>query len=614
MAHESFEDAEVARVMNRDFVAIKVDREERPDIDAVYMNVCQALTGQGGWPLTVIMTPDQKPFFAGTYFPKHQRYSMPGVMEILTSVAERWKTKKHELVESGESIAQALQNGAGRETAALSKAAAEDAFSALEGAYDETWGGFGRAPKFPAPHQLMFLLRYHHIFGDPRALTMVEGTLEHMYMGGMFDHIGFGFSRYSTDSKWLVPHFEKMLYDNALLAIAYLEAYQATKKELFKAVAESTLEYVTRELTDEAGGFYSAQDADSEGVEGKYYVFNRQEIISLLGEENGNAFCDYYGITEKGNFEGKSIPNLLHSNDEDKPDKRMDRLRKAVLAYRAHRTVLHKDDKILTSWTSLMTVAFAKAYQILGKDKYLEIAKRAEAFIEKSLMDGGKRLFVRYRDGEAAHRGNLDDYTYYVWALTELYSCTFDAGYLKKALQFNRTAVGLFWDSENYGFYLYGAESEQLIHRPKERYDGAMPSGNSVAAYNLVRLSRLTGSPELEELARRQLGTYVKDTKNYPVGFTFYLIALMAALFESCEVVCVIKDERDINIIRKWMRETFLPGTTVLVKRCEDDPVIGIAGFVKEYGLKDDQTTFYVCRGNTCSEPFNGIDELRKRV
>ncbi|MFZ5974167.1 MAG: thioredoxin domain-containing protein [Bacillota bacterium] len=614
MAHESFEDEEVARLMNRDFVAVKVDREERPDIDAVYMTVCQALTGQGGWPLTIIMTPEQKPFFAGTYFPRQQRYSMPGVMEILQSVAEQWKTNKPGLIESGDSITQAIQSAPDKKGGTLSKKAVEDAFSMFASAFDEAYGGFGRAPKFPAPHQLMFLLRYHHVHKNKRALAMVEKTLEQMYKGGLFDHIGFGFSRYSTDNKWLVPHFEKMLYDNALLTMVYLEAYQITKKELYRTVAEKTLEYVLRELTDEQGGFYSAQDADSEGVEGKYYVLGRQEILNLLGEEYGSYFCAHFGITDKGNFEGKSIPNLIENRDFDKPDERIERLRKTVFAYRAKRTVLHKDDKILTAWTSLMTVAFAKAYRILGKPEYLAAAKKAVGFIETKLTDNNQRLFVRYRDGEAAHRGNVDDYAFYVWALCEMYASTFDAAYLKKALRFNQAAIDFFWDNENGGFFLYGQESERLIHRPKERYDGAMPSGNSVAAYNLVWLSKLTADPGLEELAQRQLETYIDDTKNYPIGFSFYLMALMPALYDSREIVCVVRDADDLAEIQKWMRENFMPDTAVLVKNGEGDPISEVAGFIKEYGLKNGRTTFYVCKGNACAEPFNGMDELRKRA
>ena len=613
MAHESFEDGEVARIMNSEFVAIKVDREERPDIDAVYMAVCQALTGQGGWPLTIIMTPEQKPFFAGTYFPKRQRYSIPGVIDILTSVARQWKTNKPELIESGETITQAIQKEPDQTAGALSEQTVETAFSMFESVFDETYGGFGRAPKFPAPHQLMFLLRYHHIHKNKNALAMAEKTLEQMYKGGLFDHVGYGFSRYSTDNQWLVPHFEKMLYDNALLAIVYLEAYQITKKELYKTVALKTLHYVQREMTDAEGGFYSAQDADSEGVEGKYYVFDRQEILGLLGEDDGKTFCNHFGITEKGNFEGKNIPNLMQSRDYDKPDDRMERLRETVFAYRAKRTVLHKDDKILTAWTSLMITAFAKAYRILGRPEYLSAATKAVVFIESKLTDNGNRLLVRYRDGEAAHRGNLDDYAFFVWALTELYAATFDASYLQKAMQFNKAAIDLFWDSENHGFYLYGQDGENLIHRPKERYDGAMPSGNSVAAYNLARLSKLTGSSMLEELAQKQLETYVHDTKNYPIGFSFYLTALMLALHASREVVCVLKNG-DLSGVQKWMQESFLPDTNVLVKRGNEDPVNDVAGFVKEYGLKNDETTFYVCHNNACSEPFNGIGELTKRV
>jgi uncharacterized protein YyaL (SSP411 family) len=613
MAHESFEDPEVAELLNREFVAVKVDREERPDIDAVYMAVCQALTGQGGWPLTIIMTPDKKPFFAGTYFPKRRRYSTPGLMDILNSVAGRWNTDRGRFIESGDRIVRAINQAAVIEAGEPDEAPIDGALAMFENVFDETYGGFGHAPKFPAPHQLMFLLRCHHVRRDEKALKMAETTLTQMYRGGLFDHIGYGFSRYSTDERWLVPHFEKMLYDNALLAIAYLEAYQVTKRELYRNVAENTLEYVKREMTGEEGGFYSAQDADSEGIEGKYYVFGRQELIDLLGEDDGAYFCDYYGITDAGNFEGKNIPNLIKNPAFSEPDERIERLRAKVFDYRSRRTKLDKDDKVLTAWNALMIVAYAKAYLVLGKAEYKNAAKKAEAFIAKHLTDGD-RLYVRYRDGEAAHRGNLDDYAYYVWALTELYACTFDAEYLKKALRLNQTALDLFWDNEGRGFYLYGEEGERLIHRPKELADGAMPSGNSVAAHNLLRLSRLTGNPGLGELAWRQLETFAAEVKNYPIGYCFFLTALLYAFSDSQQVVCAAADGDDLHELRGWMQANFLPHTSVLVKRGERDPVSEAAGFVREYGLKNGKTTFYVCSGNACSEPFNGIGELAARV
>ncbi|MEL7655517.1 MAG: thioredoxin domain-containing protein, partial [Bacillota bacterium] len=362
MAHESFEDEEVAEVLNRDFISIKVDKEERPDIDAVYMSVCQGLTGSGGWPLTIIMSPDQRPFFAGTYYPKTKRYNVPGLLEILDAVTKEWKGNKDSLLETGDKIVNALKAGTQKQDHdmtgqidhnGLSKDIIHEAKELFSQSYDERYGGFGRSPKFPSPHNLMFLLRYSKFEKDERALEIVEKTLLQMYRGGIFDHIGYGFSRYSTDEKWLAPHFEKMLYDNALLAIICSETYQITGKELYQRVARKTLSYITREMTDEQGGFYSAQDADSEGTEGKYYIFTPDEILKLLGEQDGTLFNGFFDITGRGNFEGSNIPNLLKNKVYDPIPDMIRGMIPKVYEYRYNRTRLHKDDKQLTSWNSL---------------------------------------------------------------------------------------------------------------------------------------------------------------------------------------------------------------------------------------------------------------------
>ncbi|HEX3037440.1 MAG TPA: thioredoxin domain-containing protein [Oscillospiraceae bacterium] len=615
MAHESFEDEEVADTLNNLFVSIKVDKEERPDIDSVYMGVCQMLTGQGGWPLTIIMTPDKKPIFAGTYFPKHSRYNMPGILDILSALAAKWREDPSELIASGEEITKVLQqeNGGGEGT--LSKDILIKTCELFHQTFDEKYGGFGRSPKFPTPHHILFLLRYAYFEKDNRALKMAEKTLQQMYRGGMFDHIGFGFSRYSTDAKWLVPHFEKMLYDNALLTIAYLEAFQITRNELYKAVAVKVMEYVLRELTDENGGFYCAQDADSEGVEGKYYVFTPDEIISCLGEADGTYFNKYFGITEQGNFEGKSIPNLLSNQEFAERNDRIEKLSKLVFSYRMERTSLHKDDKILTSWNALMIAAFSKAYRILGDERYLRTAERAVSFLESKLMKKDGHLFVRYRDGETSGDGHVDDYAFLVWALLELYQATFDCSYLTKALTVNETLVHDFFDEKSGGFYLYGKNSESLISRPKELYDGAIPSGNSVAAYNLFQISKLTGDAKLEELASKQLSFMAANVQDYPAGYSFAMMAFMLALYPSRELVCVVKNPSDLHAIQTALGRHFAQNTVVLLKDEQNKEELGkIAEFTKAYDGANDEMTFYLCENNACSPPFHGISELEEKI
>lgn len=616
MAHESFEDEEVARVMNRDFIAVKVDREERPDIDAVYMSVCQALTGSGGWPLTIVMTPDQKPFYAGTYLPKSSRYSMPGLIDLLEGVAEKWRSNRESLLRSGNKIARAFSSGPEQEkNARPTKEIIADAYSHFSQSFDRVYGGFGRSPKFPTPHNLMFLLRYSVMEQDAGALAMVEKTLRQMYRGGIFDHIGFGFSRYSTDAEWLIPHFEKMLYDNALLAMAYLETYQVTGREFYRCVAEKTFRYILREMTDENGGFYSAQDADSEGEEGGYYVFTPEETTRLLGEEDGNAFNSFYGITGQGNFEGKSIPNLLENEEYDKPNERMERLLPKLYQYRLTRARLHKDDKILTSWNALMISALAKAYRILGDGEYLKAARKAMRFLWENLSDGAGGLFVRWRDGEAAGKGNLDDYSFTVWALLELYEADFCASDLEKALQLCQKILSDFLDEETGGFYLTEKGAEQLIFRPKETYDGAVPSGNSVAGYCLQRLAGLTGRADLEEAASRQMEFLTGAAKPYPAGYSFAMIALTGALYPATEVVAVLNEKDGKKALCEMMRRKFLPNTVFLVMDEDNrEKIIKTAEFAKDYPFREGRSAFYVCRNRACSEPVSTLSELESAL
>lgn len=628
MAHECFEDEEVATLLNNHFVSIKVDKEERPDIDTVYMTVCQATTGHGGWPLTILMTPDQKPFFAATYIPKQSRYGMIGLMDLLTQITNDWENKQDDLLRTGDQITTIMQRQFEGESdhQEVSKDLINLAVSQLKQTFDHDFGGFGNEPKFPTPHNLIFLLNYACVEADEQSLFMVENTLKHMYRGGIYDHIGYGFSRYSTDAKWLVPHFEKMLYDNALLAITYLEAYQYTKNPLYKTVAEQVLDYVRREMTDKEGGFFSAQDADSEGIEGKYYVFHPEEIHSVLQSDDAGFFCNYFDITKEGNWEGSSIPNRIHANEELDPDnERVVRLCKYVYNHRLDRFQLHKDDKVLTSWNALMISAYAKAAVILQKREYVDIATRAVEFINLRLMDANGRLMVRFREDDAAFFGHLDDYSFYCMSLLCVYEATFDIDYLKLAVSLTDQMIEQFWDEKNGGFFLNAKDSEQLIYRPKEVYDGAMPSGNSVAGYVLQRITHITGNQKYQEYADKQLSFLAGQVKDYPAGFCFSQLAFIQALYPPKEIVCVVS-EKELNIntakaakhdpyasaeykeLTDYLAEHYEPNTIAIVKSEENEEELQkLVEYIKDYRMVNDQTTYYVCENHSCKAPTNKL-------
>lgn len=620
MERESFEDEEVAKVLNDNFIAIKVDREERPDIDHIYMNVCQALTGSGGWPLTIIMTPDKKPFFAGTYFSKRSRMGYPGVIEILEKTIESWKTQKDSLLEASENILEHIKSDSIDDTAGeLTMEAAERAFKSFKSSFDSEYGGFGRAPKFPTPHNLQFLLRYWKITNDADALKMVEKTLLTMYRGGIYDHVGYGFSRYSTDRKWLVPHFEKMLYDNAELAIVYLEACQATGKEQYSEVARQIFEYVLRDMTSSEGGFYSAEDADSEGVEGKFYLWSPRETTDILGEDAAVEFSGYYGINNKGNFEGKSIPNLLHNETAFEVIKKnpIDDYRKKVHEAREKRVHPHKDDKILTSWNGLMIAALALGARVLGNKEYSEAAEKAVAFIRSRLMRNDGRLLARYREGEAAYPGYLDDYAFLIWGLIELYETTFKTEYLKLALDLNSDMLKYFYDEDNGGLYLYGSDSEQLIVRPKDVYDSATPSGNSVAAVNFLRLGRLTGDADLEDKAYEQLNTFGSIIEEHPMGYTHMLMALLSINCKGSEIVIVgNQEDQSAKRMLEMVGKSFQPFTVIVFKDEEGVAagITNIAAYTEGQVMIDDKATAYVCENFACRAPVTDIGEFENII
>ncbi len=590
MAHESFENEKTAEVLNRHFISIKVDREERPDIDSVYMAVCQAFTGSGGWPLSIFMTWDKKPFFAGTYFPPVSRYNMPGFAELLSAIADKWENDQRSLLESAGQVISHLTNSVNRRTKTGGQDIVQTAFQMFSKTYDRINGGFGSAPKFPMAHNLLFLMYYAKQYEDAKALEMVEKTLMQMYRGGIFDHIGYGFSRYSTDSRFLVPHFEKMLYDNALLIMAYTAAFCATDRLVYMEIALKTAEYMMREMMSQEGAFYSAQDADSEGVEGKFYTFQPEEITAVLGEEKGKEFARIYDITEEGNFEGANIPNLLKTDVKSGGSRET---LKKLYDYRKTRTKLHLDDKVLTAWNSLAIAAFSMLYRACKDEKYLETAKKCEHFLQKNLCDGS-RIFTSWRDGRHSDSGFLEDYAFYAAALLELYHSTLDSSYLERAEKLCEETIKRFTDKENGGFYLCEAKKTELFMNPKETYDGAMPNGNSMMAYNLVRLANLTQKESFAEPAKKQLAFLESELQDYPSGGALFLLAKLLYNNPPARITVVPEKGADLRRLRKQL--PFLSDVTIAEQSAE-------------YALLNNKTTYYVCKGHTCFAPSNEMPQ-----
>lgn len=588
MAHESFEDEKTAKILNKYFISIKVDREERPDIDSVYMSVCQAFTGSGGWPMSIFMTWDKKPFFAGTYFPPYSHYGMPGFSDLLNAIANQWNNNRSELLHSADEIIIHLKNMESSGKNLNNTNLIESAVRIFSESFDSVYGGFGSAPKFPTPHNLLFLALYSKQNDNSDILQMVEKTLVQMRKGGIFDHIGYGFSRYSTDKYFLAPHFEKMLYDNALLIIAYSAAYSITRNNFYLHTAEKTAEYVLREMTSPDGGFYCAQDADSQGVEGKFYTFTLSEILDILGDEKGKRFAQVFDITANGNFEGVNIPNLLKSNDlnSDFSDEIQ-----MLYDYRKKRTRLHLDDKILISWNSLMIAALSALYRASHNEKYLQAAKKAQDFIENNLCDD-KQLYTSYRDGKWLNKAFLDDHVFYTAALIEMYNSTLDNMYLDKAQQLCDETIKQFADGENRGYYLNKAENSELFINPKETYDGALPSGNSVMAYNLVRLYQLTEKEKYRILAEKHIEFLSVQAQSYPAGHCMFLLAKLIYDNPPDHITVVLKDKTDLKKIKDHI--PFFANISVVLES-------------ENYPLLNDKTTYYVCKNYSCLPPANII-------
>lgn len=522
IARESFEDNEIAELLREDFISVKVDKEERPDVDAVYLLASQVFTGSAGWPTTVLATPEGKPFFAATYLPREQ------LAAVLLAAAHQWRSNREKVLAAADQAVERMEwYSVPQPVEPLApEKMLELAVAQLQARYDPKWGGFGSAPKFPTPHSLAFLLRYGIQKGETEAWHMAVNTLEQMARGGIYDQIGGGFCRYSTDEQWLVPHFEKMLYDNAMLLWAYVEGWRQTRRPLFQAVAQETADYLLRELRGPQGGFYCSQDADSEGVEGGYYLYTPAEVRAVLGDEDGQTFCDWFDITEAGNFQGKNVPNLLKNPQFGQRDGTIDRLREQLRVSRSGRGPLSRDEKVVTSWNAMAIGALAAAGRILERPEYLDEAVRGQEFLDTHLVDPHGQLVHSCRGERMGYDGLLEDYAYEGWALLELFRATGEERYLRRAGALAQEMEGRFGDPAG-GYYLYGAESEALVVRPKETYDGAVPSGNAMAALVLLRLSRYTGEERWRQAAERQLQFLraVPGETAFQFTFTCYVLA-----------------------------------------------------------------------------------------
>ena len=616
MEHESFEDDSVAKLLNDSFISIKVDREELPEIDHVYMSVCQAMTGGGGWPLTIVMTPAKEPFFAGTYFPKDKRGGRSGLFQILPMIADAWNSKRQDIMTSVGQVKNYLDQlnskpaGNNFSTELINRA-----YDQFRNGFDEEYGGFFRAPKFPSPHNLIFLMRYHHSFDNKIALDMATKTLKQMRLGGIYDHIGFGFHRYSTDRHWLVPHFEKMLYDQAMIAMAYTEAYHITGEDIFAQTAREIFTYVLRDMTASEGGFFSAEDADSEGEEGKFYIWTEQEIKEVLGEDYGKEFNDIFSITTPGNYRDESsgketrlnIPHLKNYNANGSND--FESAREKLFNIREKRIHPLKDDKILTDWNGLMIAALAKAAIVLDEPVYLDAAEKAAEFVLHSISKG-ERLLKRYRNGVAALDAHLDDYAFMAWGLLELYEATFATKYLSQALDLMNIMVEDFWDDKNGGFFLGSDQSEKLIVRSKTAYDGAIPSGNSVAVMNMVKLTRITGNTNWAELAEKTIRAFSEDVNRAPTGYTLMLTGFMFDTQNSKEIV-IVGDSRNRNTTKflHTIRASYAPHKVLLFKdtSVSDNRLEQLANWTSTQNSINGKPTAYVCKNFACNQPTSDL-------
>ena len=653
MAHESFEDETIASLMNEKFINIKVDREERPDLDDIYQRVAQLATGNGGWPLSVFLTPDQKPFYVGTYFPKDSRYGMPGFGTILTQLSEAYANRKQEIQSATAEFMHALTSSArdiqtsqeGHQDAIskTGRSTLEEAAIGLLHMADNVYGGFGQAPKFPNVSNLLFLLRYYDISGVKRFRDFVIFTADKMIRGGIHDQLGGGFARYSTDQRWQVPHFEKMLYDNALLTQLYAELYQVSGNKSYLETAEKTLDYVIREMTSPRGGFYSSQDADSDGEEGKFYTWTKQEIIHSIGDEKKNVdiFCEYYGITEAGNFEGKNILHIMKSTEEiaknygksqEEIEQVLQHVSKTLFAIREKRTKPGRDDKILTSWNGLMISAFTKVYRITNNLTYLNHAKRGIEFIEDKMGTSDGRLRRTYRDGVSKLNAYLDDYAFYISALLDVFEADTDARYIEKAISYADFMIKHFWDEEQKNFFLTSDDHERLIVRTKSLYDLAIPSGNSMAASALVRLYHITRNSNYLLKAEQIMCVGAKAAGENPFGFGQLLNAIYLYIKKPIEITIIgtnLKKSTDSAQMSNWLGKQFIPNSITAIIKDQfqldglnkypffDGKKVDFDKQTKKIGAHKeplDAEHAFVCKDFSCSLPLVSLEQLQKRL
>lgn len=601
MTAESFENARVAEVLNKYYVPVLVDREERPDIDSVYMSVCTALTGSGGWPLNIIMTPEQQPFFAASYIPREDANGQIGLITLLTAVAAKWRGERGELIKVGQDITALLNTPKKQGAANADENFLRRAAQQLAAAFDREYGGFGTAPKFPSPHDLIFLLRYAALTGDSAARAMAEDTLKAMYKGGIFDHFGGGFSRCSTDREWLAPYFEKTLYDNALLAYVYTEAWQAGHMALYRYVTEATLDCCMRELSSPSGGYFCAQDADSGGVEGAYYLFTPEEVRAVLGEDAGRHFCECYDIAPEGNFHSKSIPNLLLNTRWNLLPEGYDDFRERLRLYRTERMPLKTDEKVLTAWNGLMLMALARAARTFSDARYLAAAEELAAFMARSLYDERGALHASLTAGRLVGAAQLDDYVFYALGLVELYSADYDPAHLARARALAKEVMEHF-AAPGGGYYRTSDSAEVLITRPQEVYDGALPSGSSGAAVLFDALFRLTGDADMRA-ARDALLTFTCNyAANAPAGCAFALTALMGAVYPTREILCAAPDEAEPELLRT-VTARYSPELSVLLKTpARASTLAELAPFTASAEAKDGKPSFYICENGACRE------------
>ena len=629
MERESFENEEIAAIMNKHYINIKVDREERPDLDEIYMSAVQIMTGSGGWPMTVFLTPDRKPFYGGTYFPPDDRYGRPGFPKLLVAVKDAYQNKRADIDEQAEKLVShinQISNPKSVDDLLLDDKIIEQAFYHYQNRFDSQHGGFGQAPKFPPGMGLILLLRYWKRSGNSRALHIVEFTLEKMARGGMYDQLGGGFHRYSTDEIWLVPHFEKMLYDNSLLTVAYLEAFQATSKPFYREVVEETLDYVLREMYNQQnGGFYSTQDADSEGVEGKFFVWTPGEVEQILGQADAKIFCDFYDVTDHGNFEHQNIlwvktPADLYAKkikiDQANLVNILNRCKKKLFEIRDKRIKPGLDDKILTSWNGLMIRSMGLAYQILGDLRYLEAAEKSAKFILTELVRKNGHLLRTHRAGKSHLNACLEDYSYFIAGLIELYQASFDPYWLREADRLNQIMISQFWDPQNGGFFFTGKDYPELIVRSKSAYDGATPSGASMAIHVLLRLAILLNQPDLIEKAKTTFSLYDHAMKTAPSG-SAQMLCGVDFLIDTPKEIAIIGNplSEQTQEILKNIHRRFVPNKVVALLNPNTEDRQKIEELIPLLASKtsiDGKTTIYVCQNYACQLPTTDVGDLDK--